>query len=198
MSPILNRWCALVCALWVGLTSATARAEAVQPFLGQIMWVAFDFAPKNWARCDGQLLPISQNTALFSLLGTQFGGDGRTNFALPDMRSRLLVGAGQGAGLSTYDIGQSGGEETHTLTLNEMPAHNHNLQALAATATATDPTGKWFAQPTTAKLYGNTASTTLSGSALGSVGGAQAHNNMMPFVTLNCIISLTGVFPARP
>lgn len=193
-----RRLLAMICALWMGLTSTTAQAEGANPFLGQIMWVPYNFAPRNWASCDGQLLPIAQNTALFSLLGTQYGGNGQTTFALPDMRGRLLIGQGQGAGLSNYQIGQSGGAETHTLTPSQMPAHNHSLQALTATATATDPTGKWFAQPASAKLYGNTASAAMSGAAIGPTGGGQPHNNMMPFTTLHCIIATAGVFPSRP
>src|SRR3984893_4324338 len=117
-----------------------------EPFLGQIMLVGFNFAPQGWAFCNGQLLSISQNTALFSLLGTTYGGNGTTNFALPDLRGRAAVGFGQGPGLSNYDLGQSTGSEMVTLTVGQMPAHNHLVAANAATATASSPSGADLAQ----------------------------------------------------
>lgn len=173
-------------------------AGGTQPFVGEIMWVPYNFAPTGWALCNGQILPIAQNTALFSLLGTTYGGNGQTNFALPNMQGRVLVNAGQGAGLSNYDLGQAGGEETHTLLESEMPAHTHLIQVDPNVATATTPIGNVLAQPATGKLYGSAVNTTMAAGALVSQGGGQAHNNMMPYTTLNCIIALQGIFPARP
>lgn len=171
------------------------------PFVGQIMWVPYTFVPRNWAACDGQLLPIAQNTALFSLLGTQFGGNGQTNFALPNFQGRLMVGAGQGAGLSPYDIGQMGGEETHTLAVSEMPAHNHSFAAYASGANATSGAGAVHGNPANVQIYGTGTGTTLqnmSPAMVNATGGTQPHNNMMPYVVLRCIIALAGVFPPRP
>jgi microcystin-dependent protein len=162
------------------------------------MWVPYNFAPKGWAFCNGQILPIAQNTALFSLLGTTYGGNGTSNFALPDMQGRVQINAGQGAGLSNYDLGQSGGEETHTLLESEMPMHTHQIQVDANVATQTTPSGNILAQSATGKLYGNTATATMAPGALVPQGSGLPHNNMMPYTTLNCIIALQGIFPARP
>lgn len=180
-----------------GLQASPAWAGN-DPYVGQISWVAYNFAPKGWAACDGQLLSISQNTALFSLLGTQYGGDGRTTFALPDMRGRLLVNAGQGQGLANYQIGQTGGEEAHSLTASEMPAHSHSLMASTALATESSPQGNVYGQPSANLLYGTNPAVSMAGNTVAVAGGSQPHNNMMPYVTLNCIIALQGVFPPRP
>ena len=118
----------VIALLFLGVLAAPAQAQN-DPFVGQVEIVAFNFAPKGWATCDGQLLSIAQNTALFSLLGTQYGGDGRTTFALPDLRGRMAIGFGQGPGLQNYEIGQAGGEEQVTLTLSEIPAHTHQAMA---------------------------------------------------------------------
>ena len=184
---------AVVAALQLGMPDG-CRAGGSSPFVGEIMWVPYNFAPTGWASCDGQLLSIASNTALFSL----FGGDGITTFALPDMRGRVPVQAGQGPGLSEYTLGQSGGETTHTLTLAEMPVHNHMVQVSNQTATFTDPTNHVLAAAPTGHLYSTSPDGTLATAALTTVGGGQPHNNMMPYTTLRCIIALQGIFPAHP
>lgn len=185
---------ALVAALHLGLVDG-CWAGGTEPFLGEIMWVPYDFAPTNWMTCDGQLLPIATNTALFALLGTRFGGDGVNNFALPDMRGRVPVNAGQGPGLSAYALGQSGGEATHTLTVDEMPMHRHTLMASSQTATLADPAGHTLAAAASGNLYSTSADTTLAVGGLSTAGSGQAHNNMMPYTTLRCIIAVVGAFP---
>lgn len=186
-----------VCLLFaLGMPVTLVLAEDT-PFIGEMIWVPYNFAPKGWAFCSGQLLPISQNTALFSLLGTTYGGDGRTTFALPNMQGRVMINAGQGPGLSLYDQGQTGGEATHTLTQNEMPAHSHGFQASTATGTVTTPAGNLYAASASGKQYGQGPTTAMSANAVAGAGGGQPHNNMMPYGTLNCIIALQGIFPPR-
>ncbi len=171
-----------------------------EPFLGQVILVGFNFAPRGWALCDGQLLPISQNAALFSLLGTTYGGDGRTTFALPDLRGRAPIHQGQGSGLSARTIGSRLGVEEVTLTTNEMPAHTHSLNAFdglanqqspVRTVPATEPTGQ------TATYSTQPANSVMSPEAIGTTGGSQAHSNMQPSLTMNYCIALEGVFPPR-
>jgi microcystin-dependent protein len=168
------------------------------PYLGQILMVGFNFAPRGWAMCNGQLLAISQNDALFTLLGTQYGGDGVTTFALPDLRSRGPVGVGQGSGLSAYTIGESVGVETVTLTLNQLPQHQHSYNPGASQnePTSDRPDNNYPA------LGGYYAGTTNSGSPMGaptlaSVGGNQPHNNLQPLLAINFIIALEGIFPSQ-
>jgi microcystin-dependent protein len=185
---------AVACLLFVLAVLTPAAQAEDQPFVGEMIWVPYNFAPKGWAFCNGQILPISQNTALFSLLGTTYGGDGRTNFALPDMRGRLMVNSGQ----FTYVQGESGGETSHTLSLSEMPAHNHQFQASSAVGTSTSPANNFYAQSASGNQYGPNSGASLSPSAMLSAGGGQPHNNMMPYGTLNCIIALQGIFPPRP
>ena len=192
------RGLATVCLLFVlGMQTTMSLAED-QPFVGEMIWVPYNFAPKGWAFCDGQLLPIAQNTALFSLLGTTYGGNGQTTFALPDMRGKLMINVGLGPGLTDYVQGESGGEATHTLLQSEMPAHYHGLQASTATETATTPANNLFGQSAPGKQYGQGPTTYMSANAVGISGGGQPHNNMMPYGTLNCIIALQGIFPSRP
>jgi len=177
--------------------AATAQGEQ---FIGEIKFVGFNFAPAGWALCDGSLLRIANNTALFSLLGTTYGGDGVTTFALPDLRGRLPVGVGQGAGLTNRDLGQTGGAEQVTLTAEQMPAHSHSLNASSAVANSTSPGGNLLAETKNPgkETYSTAgASATLNPAAIGSAGSGQPHENMPPFLTLNCIIALTGIFPAR-
>jgi len=171
-------------------------------FVGEIRVVPFNFAPKGWAFCAGQLMPISQNTALFSLLGTTYGGDGKSTFALPDLQGRVPVSAGQGAGLSLYDLGQQTGEETVTLLTTEIPAHNHSVQAAPTAARTNDPTQGFFAVPvvsgSTRKLYSSAApDIALAPDAVTNAGGSQPHNNLQPYLGLNYIIALQGIFPSR-
>jgi microcystin-dependent protein len=179
----------------------------MDPFIGQISLLGCNFAPVGWALCQGQILPISQNTALFSLLGTNFGGDGRSNFALPDLRSRVPIGFGQGAGLSAYTIGQSAGVETVPIAASNYPTHSHALNASAGTATQNAPAGLIEAEGQAGgrggtfnlALYSASGSaTTLAPGALGSApGGSQPHNNLQPYLALNFCIALQGIFPSR-
>ena len=173
------------------------RAMALDDLLGNIDYVAFSFAPKDWAKCDGQLLPISQNQALFSLLGTTFGGDGRTTFALPDMRGRSPMHAGTGGGLSPRSIGEQGGQETVTLTPDQVPRHTHTAIASNATGNQASPTGNTLANDAPDETYVDQApNTDMSINMIGS-SPSNAHDNMAPFTVLNCIIALKGIFPSR-
>jgi microcystin-dependent protein len=171
------------------------------PFMGEIKIISWNFPPKGWAFCDGQFLPINQNQALFSLLGTQFGGNGQTTFALPDFRGRAPIHVGQG-----FLIGQAGGEEFHTLTQSEMPAHNHLMQASNTTADATNiRTPPPNLTPNIlAANQGNMYAPNLSGGAVAmqpptitNTGGSQPHENRQPFLVLNFIVALQGAFPSR-
>ena len=178
-----------------------------EPFLGEIEVFPFGFAPKGWAFCAGQILPINQNTALFALLGTTFGGDGISNFALPDLRGRVANAFGQGPGLAPYTLGQTGGQETHTLTLNEMAAggHSHAVNAknngnTGGTNAPSDAVtlGSGYASEAgspAVNIY-SSAAPTVAMAALAPVGG-QAHENRMPFLALNYCIALQGIFPSR-
>lgn len=186
-------------SLLVFSSLSTLKAQA-EPFLGQIAFVAFNFAPQGWAECNGQLLSISQNSALFALLGTTYGGNGVTTFALPDMRGRTLVHAGQGPGLSPRPQGEMGGAERHTLIVPEMPAHTHQLRASSSEGDTHLPTD---AVPANTKVLDKEYSTaapnvSMNMQAAGIAGGSQPHNNMQPFVALKCIIALQGIFPQRP
>lgn len=171
------------------------------PFVAEIRVFPFNFAPKGWAFCNGQLLPLSQNTALFSLLGTTYGGDGKSTFALPDLEGSVPMHPGQGPGLQLYDLGQTGGSETVTLLQSEMPAHNHSLMsANDDPAESNDPTNNVLARST---LFAYSAAVTplvqmAVPQALAPAGGGLPHNNMMPYLTLSFCIALQGVFPARP
>jgi microcystin-dependent protein len=171
-----------------------------EPFLGQIILVPYNFAPRGWAFCNGQILPISQNTALFSLLGTTFGGNGQTTFALPDLRGRIPIGAGQGPGLQNYDLGQVGGSETQTLTIAEMPLHTHVVEALNDTINASSPTNNFLATgPRGTNLYApqSTNTTTMSPLMILPAGGNQPFDIRDPYLTLNYCIALEGIFPSR-
>ncbi len=159
------------------------------PYLGEIRLVSFTFAPKGWALCNGQLLPISQNQALFSILGTTYGGDGRVNFALPNLQGRVPLHTGAG-----ITLGQAGGEAVHTLTVAELPAHTHTVVASLDQASAASPQGNLWASPD-AGDYLPTPDATLSAASLASTGGSQPHENRSPYTTLNFIIALQGVFP---
>jgi microcystin-dependent protein len=166
-----------------------------EPFLSEIRIMSFVFAPKGWALCDGQLLPINQNQALFSLLGTTFGGDGRVNFALPDLRGRTPIHVGNG-----HTLGERGGEQAHTLSIAELPEHTHvaNATTVQATATTNSPTNARVpAQSNFSSLYGGPGNLqAMAANALSSVGGSQAHLNMEPYLTLSFCIALQGIFPS--
>jgi microcystin-dependent protein len=161
-----------------------------EPFLAEIRIMSFGFAPKGWALCNGQLLPINQNQALFSLLGTTFGGDGRVNFALPDLRGRAPIHVG-----SSHTLGERGGEQAHTLSIAELPEHAHVLNGSSANASTNAPTGNVAAQSN--NIYGAAASlTALSASSVTNAGGSQAHLNMQPFLIVSFCIALQGIFPS--
>ncbi|HWU53757.1 MAG TPA: tail fiber protein [Tahibacter sp.] len=166
-----------------------------EPFLAEVRIFSFVFAPKGWALCNGQLLPINQNQALFSLLGTTYGGDGRVNFALPDLRGRIPVYIG---GSSGFTLGERGGEAAHTLTISELPQHNHMLNATSAGGTVAAANASAMIASVSSSLYNTpTALTTLNPSSITNVGGSQAHNNMMPYLTLSFCIALQGIFPSQ-
>lgn len=171
-----------------------------EPFIGEIRVFGFNFAPRGWALCDGQLLPIAQNTALFSLLGTIYGGDGRTTFALPDLRGRAALHQGNGPGLSPRAIGQRSGSETNTLSVNQLPSHTHQVRAFGGPGNAnTAPGNVWSndAGNQSATYNSGAANANMGSSALANTGGNQAVNNMQPFLVVNYCIALTGIFPSR-
>jgi len=173
------------------------------PFVGEIRAFGFNFAPTGWAACDGQLLQISQYTALFSLLGTQFGGDGKSTFALPNLGGQVPINQGQGAGLTDYEVGESGGADTVTLTQNEIGAHVHNAQAVTAAGSTAAPGGALWAEAWTArsqlKTYSDATGATvaLSPAALDGGGGNQPHENRPPLLVMNFCIALQGIYPSR-
>jgi len=170
-----------------------------EPFIGEIRMFAGNFAPRDWAFCSGQLLPISQNDALFSLLGTIYGGDGRTTFGLPDLRGRVPVHQGQGAGLSDWPIGAKGGAETASLTIQQIAAHGHELRVSSAAGVQNQPDGAFLAGSPNVRLFRpQETNDALSPDAIGqSAGGAQTHNNVMPYLCVNFIIALFGIYPSR-
>jgi microcystin-dependent protein len=168
-----------------------------EPFVGEIRMFAGNFAPRGWAFCDGQLLAVSQNDALFSLLGTIYGGDGRTTFGLPDMRGRLPIHAGTGPGLSNRRLGARAGAESVTLTVNQLPPHSHTIQASADAATGPNPDGEVLAEISSDRSYRNAADTALSSNALTAIGGSRSHTNLMPFLCVHFIIALVGIYPSR-
>lgn len=170
----------------------------MDPFIGQVIMFAGNFAPRGWAFCNGQLLPIAQYSALFSILGTTYGGDGRTTFALPDLRGRAPVHAGTGPGLTNRNLGSKGGAETVTLTEAQMPQHDHRAFAVKAKADGRLPAGKMLARPDD-NLFADPSNdrAKLADRTIGDTGGGQAHDNMPPFLALNYIIALQGTFPSR-
>ncbi|MGH9722466.1 MAG: phage tail protein [Bryobacteraceae bacterium] len=163
------------------------------PFLGEIKIISWNFPPKGWAFCNGQLLPINQNQALFSILGTTYGGNGQTTFALPNLQGRVPLHVGGG-----LLLGQNGGQRSHTLTMSEMPAHPHVAQATSTGPASLTAAGNVLSQPATNRLYAAPSSlVTLSPQAVTSAGGSQPHLNVMPELVLNFIIALVGIFPSR-
>jgi microcystin-dependent protein len=163
------------------------------PFLGEIRLMSFGFAPKGWALCNGQLLPINQNQALFSLLGTTYGGDGRVNFGLPDLQGRVPVHVGGG-----HALGERGGEQAHTLSISELPTHPHTLNGTASHGTQVVPVNNLLARTAPANPYvAPNALGTMNAASISNVGGSQAHMNMQPFLALALCIALVGIFPSQ-
>ncbi len=162
-----------------------------EPFLSEIRIMSFVFAPKGWALCNGQLLPINQNQALFSLLGTTFGGNGQTTFALPDLRGRTPIHVG-----SSHTLGEKAGEQAHTLSIAEMPTHTHLAHAAAGTGTQLIPAGNLLAEANLPMYRTPDSLAAMATSSIGNVGGSQAHLNMQPFLTLSFCIALQGIFPS--
>ncbi len=162
-----------------------------EPFLGEIRMTSFGFAARGWALCNGQILAINQNQALFSLLGTTYGGNGTTNFALPDLRGRVPFHLGGG-----HALGERAGEQSHTLTTTELPAHTHLATASVNAASAASPLGAYWAT-TSAGVYGTTAQVALGSSSIVAAGGGAAHENMSPYLTISFMIALQGIFPSR-
>lgn len=170
------------------------------PFVAEIRIFPFNFAPKGWAFCNGQILPISQNTALFSLLGTTYGGDGKSTFALPDVQGNAAMHPGQGQGLSLHDLGETGGSQTVSLLESEIPAHQHTLRGTNTQGDNPTPGGNILARPGSTNIYQQNTSANLvamAPEALPPAGGGLPHNNMQPYLTLNYCIALQGVFPPR-
>src|SRR5262245_43611546 len=168
------------------------------PFLGEVRLFAGNFPPTAWALCNGQLLPINGNTALFSLLGTSYGGNGVTTFALPDFRGRVAIHTGQGPGLSNYDRGNTGGTEGGALLTTEIPSHSHSVMGSSSNGVADSPNAGLMARaPSAIPQYGATANADLAAGAVGASGSGQPHNNMQPFITVNFIICINGIFPPQ-
>lgn len=189
-----------LCTLAVSaLCSGQAHAQA-DPYLGQITCFGFNFTPRGWMPADGRLLQINQHIALFSLLGTTYGGNGLTTFALPDLRGRVVIGAGQSPGLSRYEQGQSGGSESVNLSLNNLPPHAHTVAPAGSSGDATDmsPAGKAPATKARTTLYANpTPGANLAATTTSSVGAGAPVPNMPPFLAMNCAIAVQGIYPSR-
>lgn len=173
-----------------------------EPFVGEIRMFAGNFAPRGWAFCDGQLLAVSQNDALFSLFGTIYGGDGRTTFGLPDLRGRIPIHAGQGPGLSERKLGSKGGAENVTLTLNQLPSHTHTARCIAEAGNQASPANHVWASPSTSiNMYSNvTPALPMRDDgtpALSKVGGGRSHSNLMPTLCVHFIVALVGIYPSR-
>ena len=185
----------------LGLLLLAGAAHAQTPYLGEIRCGLWNFAPKGWALLQGQTLSINQNQAMFSLLGTTYGGDGRTNFQLPDMRGRVMLSAGQGPGLQNYDLGQTGGSESTTLIAAQMPAHSHTvaLPGSALEGNTQNPAGKSPATLARTTMYAPPSNVPLlmAPAAVSAVGGNQPISNLQPYLPMTCVMALVGIFPSR-
>lgn len=172
----------------------------MEAFLADVQMFACNFAPQGWALCNGQILSIAQNTALFSLLGTTYGGNGQTTFALPNLQGRMVIGMGQGPGLTGRTLGEQGGESTTTLTIAQMPAHSHAMAANSGNGTSANPVNNILSTPGADRdqhLYGSGAMVTMGANTIGIGGGSQPHNNMQPFLGLYYCIATVGIYPSR-
>ena len=170
----------------------------MDPFIGQILLVPYTFAPTGWAFCQGQVMPINQFQALFALIGVTYGGNGVTTFNLPDLRGRVPISAGQGTGLQNYNLGQAAGSENLTLTTAQMPTHNHGIQAVDDDPASGSPAGAYPADISSPGGYASSApTTTMANNMVSMSGGGGSHPNLQPYLTLNYIIALTGIFPSR-
>ena len=188
----------LAVVVLTGLSTINLPAKAQAPYIGQLQFFPYNFAPRSWAFCNGQLLPISQNTALFSLLGTTYGGDGRSTFALPNMTGRIPIHVGRGPGLTDRRWGEKGGSETVTLSILQIPNHTHVLNANSGAGNTADPSGAVLARDGRDKTYANSAPTVdMHAGHIQVSGGGQSHDNMPPWLGLNCNIALQGIFPPR-
>jgi len=172
----------------------------MDPFVAEIRIMANNFAPAGWALCNGQILPISQNTALFSLLGTTYGGNGLSTFALPDLQGRAPMHHGQGPGLTDRFLGETGGSVTETLIISEIPSHNHTLVSIPDVGDSNQPAGNGIARSTGAAIYSATAApmVQMGPNSLSTTGSSLPHNNLQPLLTLNFVIAMQGVYPPRP
>ncbi len=195
----MRRWMVVMAMLVAAALSAVpASAQSGgSPYLGEIIVVAFNFPPIGWAECNGQIMSISQNSALFQLIGTTYGGDGVQTFALPDLRGRTPLHQGQGPGLSPYVIGQTGGVEQVTLNVNQMPQHSHQVFGSTNPGTLGSPSGSVWATQTRAAVYSSSENTDMAPGTLGMTGGGQPHDNLSPYLTMNYIIALEGIFPTQ-
>ena len=169
-----------------------------EPFVGEIRMFAGNFAPRSWAFCDGQLLAVSQNDALFSLLGTIYGGDGRTTFGLPDLRGRIPIHAGSGPGLPPQQLGRKSGTEKETVTINQLPPHTHNMRASTAAGTQNNTDNNFLGASPNVRLFRpGTPNTDLDTASISNAGGSQSHSNLMPFLCVHFIVALFGIYPSR-
>lgn len=179
--------------------SAGQNVSVSDPFLGEIRLFPYNFAPLGWALCDGSVVSIAQNTALFSLLGTTYGGDGRSTFALPDLRGRVAVSFGQGPGLSDHQLGQLGGDETVKLTADGLPAHRHAVAAHSTRGAHASPRGRVPGHSSPGTVYADASDgTKMSSQTIAPTGGDQPHDNLQPYLALNYCIATEGIFPSRP
>lgn len=183
----------------ISMISNLTKAQS-EPFIGQIAFVAFNYAPNGWVECNGQTMSIAQNETLFSLLGTTYGGNGMTTFQLPDMRGRVLVHNGKGNWTSDYQMGQMGGQESVTLTNAQMPSHSHSVNAVLADGNQSTPKGNLPANTKTLdQEYSNSSpDTTMRQEMIAPSGGNQPHENIQPYVAMKCIIAIQGIYPPRP
>jgi len=188
----------IIMGLGLGASYSTPTQASLEPFIGEIIWVGFTFCPRGWTEANGQLLDIASNTALFSLYGTTYGGDGRTTFALPDLRGRSPVHTGTGPGLSAKPQGQKQGAETKTLTNSELPTHTHQLNANPGRADSVNPAGGLLASPGRTRIYSDASSSTaMENASISSTGNSQAFSIRDPYLVVRACVALTGVFPSR-